>query len=1401
MMHAPTDRNGKDIMTKTKELSEARRALLERYLRGNPPETAKPMNPILQRYSGSPPPLSFGQQQMWLLAQLLPDIPVYTECVTIHLPGLLNVSAFELSFNEFIKRHEAWRTSFPTVDGQPIQMIHSPLWLPLPVADLRGLPEAEREAEAIRLATEDAQKPFDLANGPLLRAMLMHLSDVDHRLFLTLHHIIFDGVAVYQVLLPELYALYEAFSSGKESSLPPLPIQYADYAIWQRERLEREGFANQLAYWRKQLAEAPMTLELPTDRPHPAIPTYRGAMHPFALSRHVTDALKTLSRQEGVTLYMTLVAAFNTLLYRYTGQEDILLGTAISDRKDPAVQGLMGYFLNTLVLRTDLSGNLTFRELLGRVREITLEALAHQEVPFEYLVKELKPERNSSQNPLFQVMLSFQPPLPVLPSGWTLTQMDVEIGTAKFDLSLELDDRQAGLIGRFVYSTDLFDSATIQRMVVHWKTLLEGIVADSTKRLTELPLLTEMELQQLLVTWNATSTVFPEDKCIHQLFEEQAERTPEAIAVVYEDQQLTYRELNVRANQLAHYLRQLGVGPEIPVGLYIERSLDMVVGLLGVLKAGGAYVPLDPTYPKDRLAFLLQDTQMSVLLTQERLLRGLPEHTARVICLDAEWEAIAQENSENVISEVMANNLASIIYTSGSTGRPKGVLVTHQNLVHSTIARTTYYKEPVNSFLLLSSFAFDSSVAGIFWTLCQGGLLVLPRAGFQMEISHLAELIAQNHVSHLLSLPSLYMLLLEQAKPQYLISLRTVIVAGESCMRELVERHYRLLSQTHLFNEYGPTEGTVWSSVYRCESQNLRSAVPIGQPIANTQIYLLDTHLQLVPIGVAGELYIGGAGVTRGYLNQPELTVKRFIPNPFSNESGTRLYKTGDLARYLPDGNIEFLGRNDHQVKIRGFRIELGEIETVLKLHPIVREAVVMAREDAFGDKRLVAYVVQNSQYQDPDELKEGIPMLVSQLRSLVKERLPNYMIPASFVLLEAMPLTPNGKVDQRALPAPEPSRHTSEETYFAPILLVHQQLVQIWEDLLDVRPIGIKDDFFALGGHSLLAIRLIDRIAQVCGKKLPPSTLFAGATIEHLATALMGEVKTDSRAPLVTVQVGRSRQPFFYLHGEWRGGALYCSELARHLGPDQPFYLLEPYKFDGLAVPPPLEAIAAAHLKSLRAVQPEGPYLLGGYCNGGLVAYEMARQLHAQGQAVDLLVLMDPDTPARHRWVRSVISRFGNLLWINQDKQFEWFLYLQHIYRYLRFSHHRGLKNSELLETVEQAERGYRLSKGGFTTLRPRLKALFPKVEILRQDYPNVYDWVASDYTPDLYPGKITFFWTSEEPSRPVGWQNIVKAKEAQVEIHTIPGNHLTGRTEHLHVLAEHLRDCVNRLQEPTLT
>ncbi|MEG4215637.1 amino acid adenylation domain-containing protein [Microcoleus sp. Pol14C6] len=1046
-------------------------------------------------------PTSFAQQRLWFIDQFEPGNPFYNLPAAVLLKGRLNVVVLERSFKEIVRRHEGLRTTFATVDGQPVQVVRQQFNFGLQVLDLQKLPEIQREVEVKRLAAAEASKPFDITKGPLLRSSLLQLDAEEYVLLLTLHHIIFDGWSI-GVFLQELAALYEAFSIGKPSPLPELSIQYADFAIWQREWLAGEHLQTQINYWKKQLSGAPPLLELPTDRPRPPVQTYRGGKESFLIPKTLTEALKKLRRQENVTLFMMLLAAFKTLLYRYTGQADIPVGSPIANRNRAEIQGLIGFFVNTLVLRTDLSGAPTFRQLLDRIREMSLEAYAHQDLPFEKLVEELQPDRNLSYNPLFQVAFVLQtaPVAAESIGGLNLTLLDVENHTAKVDLTLHLEEKQEEISGQFEYSTDLFDAATINRMAGHLIALLEGIAANPARRIEELPLLGEKERHQLLVEWNDTRADYSSDRCIHQLFAAQVERTADAIAVVFEEQKLTYRELNERANQLAHYLQKLGVKPEVLVGICVERSLDTIVGILGTLKAGGAYVPLDPANPRDRLAFILEDAQVNVLLTEEKLLQTLPKSSAKIVCLDAERSAFSQHSKENPASATTAENLAYIIYTSGSTGIPKGVLVPHSNVVRlfaATHSRYNFNEQDV--WTLFHSYAFDFSVWEIWGALLYGGRLAIVPYSVSRSPQDFYSLLCKEKVTVLNQTPSAFYQLIKTEESVGIgedLSLRLVIFGGEALDLQSLKPWFDRHGDRHpqLVNMYGITETTVHVTYRPLTAADLsKNASLIGRSIPDLQVYLLDRNCQPVPIGIPGEIYVGGAGVARGYLNQPELTADRFIPNPFNDSLKAQLYKSGDLARYLPNGDIEYLGRIDHQVKVRGFRIELGEIEAALGQHPDVAQAVVVVREDVLGDKRLVAYIIANS-----TQNKHSI--LIHELRCFLKEKLPEYMVPAAFVTLEALPLTNNGKVDRKALPAPDRDRPELEEAFAAPRTAIEKILAEIWAQVLGLEQVGIDDNFFELGGDSILSIQVISKANQA-GLLLTPKQLFQHQTIAQLAT------------------------------------------------------------------------------------------------------------------------------------------------------------------------------------------------------------------------------------------------------------------------------------------------------------
>ncbi len=1043
--------------------------------------------PLLPRDRNAELPLSFAQTRLWFLDQLEPNSAFYNIPLALRLVGTLEVAALEQSLQEIIHRHEALRTNFITVDGQPTQIIHTETNWRMPVIDWQDLSTTEQEIAGQQLVQQQAIQPFDLASEALVRATLVVLSETEHLMLVCMHHVVSDGWSM-GVFVQELAVLYNAYSQGQTSPLPPLPIQYADFAIWQRNWLQGDVLQTQLSYWQQQLANAPALLSLPTDRPRPAVQTFAGAYQEFALSKELTSGLAQLSQQQGVTLFMTLLAAFDTLLYRYTGVADILVGSPIANRNRSEIEGLIGFFVNTLVMRTNLAGNPSFSELLGRVREMAMDAYAHQDLAFEMLVEALQPERDLGHTPLFQVMFILQnaPMSSVELAGLTVSSLPVESATAKFDLTLSMQNTAAGLVGVWEYRTDLFDASTIDRLTGHFVTLLEGIVTNPEERISQLPMLTQVEQQQLLVEWNDTQADYPQDRCIHQLFEEQVQRTPDAVAVVFENQQLTYHQLNCRANQLAHYLQSLGVGADVLVGLCVERSLEMVVGLLGILKAGGAYVPLDPEYPTERLSFMLEDVQASVLLTQQQLLEKLPQHQAQVVCLDTDWQLISQSSQDNPITAVQATNLAYVIYTSGSTGQPKGVMLSHRNLCnHMFWMQTTFPLTEKDKVLQKTPFSFDASVWEFYAPLLVGGQLLLAQPGGHTDSAYLLELIAQQEVTTVQFVPSLLQILIEQGGLETCHSLKQIFCGGEVLPVALQEN---LLSNLNvkLHNLYGPTEACIDATFWTCKQGIERQVVPIGRPIANTQIYILDEYLQPVPVGVPGELHISGAGIARGYLNCPELTKEKFIPNPFDN---SKLYKTGDLARYLPDGNIEYLGRIDNQVKIRGFRIELGEIEARLSQYEDVQVCYVIAREDTTGDKRLVAYVVPHL----------GQTPTVSQLRSFLSGQLPTYMMPHAFVMLESLPLLPNGKVDRRALPAPD-FRGELEVSFVAPRNQIEEILAQIWAEVLKVEQVGIHDNFFELGGDSILSIQIISRAKQA-GLQLSLKQLFANQTIAHLAT------------------------------------------------------------------------------------------------------------------------------------------------------------------------------------------------------------------------------------------------------------------------------------------------------------
>nr|ABI26078.1 OciB [Planktothrix agardhii NIVA-CYA 116] len=1078
-------------------------------------------------------PLSYAQQRLWFLDQLEPNSPFYNIPLALRLEGTLKIDVLEKSLQEIIQRHEALRTNFLTLDGNPVQIIKPESnWKLTIINDKES--KNYREENALKQWLEiHGHQPFDLANESLIRATLLELSDTEHFLLICMHHVVSDGWSM-GVFIQELTTLYNAYTKGSEPLLKELPIQYADFALWQREYLQGEILQNQLNYWQKQLSAAPALLHLPSDRPRPPEQRFEGDRIRCILSPELSQGLNKLSREQGVTLFMTLLTAFKILLYRYTGETDILVGTPIANRTRSELDGLIGFFVNTLVLRTDLAGNPSFSEALKQVRETATDAYDHQDLPFEMLVEALQPERNMSYTPLFQVMFGLDNEvLNVIDlEGIKATHQSLEFKTAKFDLSLSIQIKESGLIASWEYNTDLFEQSTIERLSGHFINLLTGIIANPEQSIAQLPLLTESERCQLLVDWNQTHIDYQPELCLHQLFEQQVKLNPDAIAVRLENEFLTYQELNNRANQLGHYLQSLGVKADGLVGIFVERSLEMIVGILGILKAGGAYLPLDINYPKERITYLLEDTQLNILLTQSQFLGQLPQFQGTTICLDQDWSIIANQSTVNPIVEVDQHNLAYIIYTSGSTGKPKGVMIEHRSIVNyilTAIRECNFTSD--DQILQFSSICFDASVQEIFSCLLSGAILVL-RTEDMLRSSEDFWQYCQKWQLTVLSFPTAYWhQLVSELTPtalQIITNIKLIMVGGEAIQPSKVKQwhqntvNYSPLPQ--LFNAYGPTEATIITTLCKFTSPTITN-VPIGRPLSNTQVYILDAFLQPVPVGVAGELHIGGAGLARGYLNRPELTQEKFIPNPFdeeglippnpinkgSNES-SKLYKTGDLCRYLPDGNIEYLGRIDNQVKIRGFRIELGEIETILSQHSAVKTAIVIAREDETEQKRLVAYIVPQEGISNRQE--QGL-LAVTELRQFLKAQLPEYMVPSAFVILESLPLTSNGKVDRRALPAPD---FQSEEQYVAPRNPIEEILASIWVKVLKVEQVGIHDNFLELGGHSLLATQLISRIRKAFKVEMPLRELFVAPTVAALAQVIkrVSEQKERTELPIL---------------------------------------------------------------------------------------------------------------------------------------------------------------------------------------------------------------------------------------------------------------------------------------------
>jgi amino acid adenylation domain-containing protein len=1293
--------------------------------------------------------LPISQQRLWVLERLHPRHPAHNVACAFRLRGQLDAEKLGLAWREVIQPYEILRTEFHAVEGAPQPVGVPPFSPQMSVVDLEGVSPEEREARLSQLAQEETQRPFDLSSVPLLRASLWRVASLEHMFLLVAHRIVCDEASL-QVLVRQLVLRYGTGQSGETRAAAP--TQYNAYVS--RQAQVSEG---QISYWKQQLAGAPSSLDLPLDRPRPPEQTFHGASQAFSIGKPLLEQLRSLGQGHGATLFMTLLAAFNVLLSRYSRQDDLVVGTAISGRGDPKLANLVGPIENMVALRTDLSGGPTFSKLLTRIRDTTEEAFSHQDVPFELLLEQLPLERDLSRNPVFQVAFNQQVASEsILAAGLHWEPVRFAPETEALDLTVNVVECDGQVEARFSYSADLFEHSTIARMIAHFQTLLQSAVENPERAISLLPILTPAERHQILVEWNDTRVDHPRDVPLHQFIEEQVEKTPESVALIYESERLTYRQLNNRANQLAHHLKKLGVGPDVLVAVCMERSLELVTALLAILKAGGAYVPLDPEYPKERLETMLRDAAAPVVVTQAHLLDRVPNGALHVLCLNRDWPLVTPESPDNLPAAVGGKNLAYAIYTSGSTGKPKGVPNVHEGIVNRLLWMQDMYKLTSQDRVLQKTpFSFDVSVWEFFWPLMTGATLVIARPGGHRDPAYLVDLIAQQGITTLHFVPSMLSIFLEAAGLERCRTLRQVFASGEALPFELQERFFAKLG-AELHNLYGPTEAAVDVTYWACRPNSRQLIVPIGRPIANTQIYILDAELQPVPIGVAGELHIGGVGLAREYLNRPDLTAQKFIADPFSPQPGARLYKTGDLARFLADGNIEYLGRIDHQVKLRGFRIELGEIESALTQHPAVRQAAVVVREDIPGDKRLVAYLVS-----------KGGDLDIRELRGYLARFLPEYMVPSGFSILPALPLTSSGKVDRKALPAPLPE-HKYRSAVIAPRNQLETQLVSIFQKVLHTDSVSIQDDFFDLGGHSLTATRLLSQVKEITGRQIPLSVLFRGATVESLAK-LIGEQGDASDPVVMEIQHGdSSRLPFFAIVPPGEESLGYAM-LARHMGSAQTVYKIQGHApvVDGKRPysKQEMQDLTEEYVAAMRTVQLHGPYCLGGLCDGTHIAEQIVLSLEAQAEEVGLFAIFDT--------------------WVMQHSQIRW-LWKVDYYR-------QRLRQMKWMTLAERLASYKRVAENKLDILRGK--------KTPRTDWQQVY-W-PEGFTPARFRAPVVLFKRPKQQfyyinDPEMGWG---RRSKGGVEIHEIDFHHLEIlREPHVRQFGETLAECVARVSRRTI-
>ncbi len=1157
--------------------------------------------------SASPLPLSAAQQRMWVLEQLHVGKGLGNVGIGLRWTGTLDCNVLENALNDAVRQHVILWREFQVVNGTPMQVVSRAQRIDLVRADLRNLGDSDRANRFSRLCKEEIRKGFDLARGPLIHATVV-LSATEQVLVLAAHSIVCDPASL-RILAREILDIYQARIQGLDTEARADSLQYDDI-------VSRSVSSEDVSFWKERLSRASSTLDLPTDHARPAMQSFLGASQRMHFEAPFTQKIRRFSEEHGVSLFVTLLAAFEVLLARYTRQEDLIVGTTVSRRDEAKSKGTIGPLENMLAVCTPVNTNQSFAAFLAQVRDSVAEALTHQGVPFESLLGDLRLDRDMSRHPLFQVRFDMQNFELELGSGFEI--FDLESRAEQFDVRVEVRELDGRLETRFAYSTDLFDDSTITRMMEHYRILLEGAIANPGRAISRLPMLSDVEQSRLLVEWNDTRVEYPRDIPLHELIEAQVEKTPDADAVVYESKHLSYRELNERANQLARYLQSNGVGPDTLVGVCAERSIELVIALLASMKAGGAYVPLDPEYPKDRLETMVRDANPPVVLTQAHLLDRLPSGTKNVFALDRDWSSLKSESTQNLGVHLSGKNLAYAIYTSGSTGKPKGVPNIHEGIVNRVLWMQDMYQLTANDRVLQKTpFSFDVSVWEFFWPLLTGAALVMARPGGHRDPAYLVDVIAGQGITTLHFVPSMLSIFLETAGLQRCSSVRQVFASGEALPFELQQRFFERMATAELHNLYGPTEAAVDVTYWPCRPDCNKLIVPIGRPVANTQIYILDPNLQPTPIGVPGELHIGGIQLARGYLNRPELTAEKFIPDPFSKVAGARLYKTGDLARFLSDGAIEYLGRTDFQVKLRGLRIELGEIESVLGRCDGILQAVVVVREDRPGDKRLVAYLKAAPDWQLDDAI----------LRRELKAQLPEYMVPSRFVLLESLPMTSSGKVDRKSLPVPPPEE-LDERSKVGPRNDIEVMVASRFANVLGLPKVGITDNFFELGGHSLLAGRLLAQINEATGRQIPLSAMFRGATVESLAKLVAFGSENDRDPILMEIQaVDTNRVPFFAIVPPGEESLGYAM-LARHMGPEQPVYKIQgqdpvtggkrPYTEDEMRV------LTDEYVAAMRSVRPHGPYCVGGFCDGTHIAEQVVLRLESEGAEVGLFAIFD---------------------------------------------------------------------------------------------------------------------------------------------------------------------------------